>query len=128
MDSPALRQIAKLSKASGVLRPRDLAKRGIARQYLRIAEQEGLLVRVARGLYSAPDVPATEFHSFAEAAKSAPRGVICLLSALRFYDLTTQNPFEVWLAIGEKDRRPKASHPPFRIVRFSEAALNFGRA
>jgi predicted transcriptional regulator of viral defense system len=127
MDSQALRQIAKLSKASGVLRPRDLARRGIARQYLRIAEQEGLLVRVARGLYSAPDVAATEFHSFAEAAKSSPRGVICLLSALRFYDLTTQNPFEVWLAIGEKDRRPKTRHPPFRIVRFSGAALNFGR-
>jgi predicted transcriptional regulator of viral defense system len=24
--------------------------------------------------------------------------VICLLSALRFHELTTQNPFEVWLA------------------------------
>jgi hypothetical protein len=128
MPSSALRQIVALAKASGVFRPRDLDQRQIARQYLRIAEQQGLIVRVGRGLYSSPDVAATEFHSFAEAAKRTPRGVICLLSALRFYDLTTQNPFEVWLAIGEKDRRPKTSHPPFRIVRFSQAALTFGRA
>ena len=56
-----------------------------------------------------------------------PRGVVCLLSALRFHDLTTQNPFEVWLALGEKDRSPGAARPPMRVFRFSRAALTFGR-
>ncbi len=127
MPSAAIRRVAALARSSAVMRPADLARRGIARQYLRIAEQQGLVVRVGRGLYSSPDVKATEFHSFAEAAKRVPRGVICLLSALRFHDLTTQNPFEVWLAIGEKDRRPASSHPPLRIVRFSTNTLTFGR-
>ena len=41
---------------------------------------------------------------------SVPRGVLCLLSALRFHDLTTQNPFEIWLAI-ERDSAFRRSKP-----------------
>ena len=121
-------RIAELAKASGVLRPRDLTAHGIARQYLRLAEQQGLVVRSGRGLYTPVDAGITEFHSFAEAAKRAPRAVICLLSALRFHDIGTQSPFEVWMAIGEKDRRPVSEIPRLRIVRFSKQSLDFGQA
>jgi predicted transcriptional regulator of viral defense system len=55
-----------------------------------------------------------------------PKGVVCLLSALRFHELTTQAPFEVWLAIGEKAWRPRVDYPPLRVVRFSAAALASG--
>jgi predicted transcriptional regulator of viral defense system len=48
------------------------------------------------------DADVTEFHTFAEAAKRVPKGIICLLSALRFHNIGTQNPFEVWMASGEK--------------------------
>ena len=116
-----------LAKAAGVLRPRDLAAHGIARQYLRIAERQGLIVRSGRGLYTPADAAITEFHTFAEAAKRAPRGVICLLSALRFHNIGTQNPFEVWMAIGERDRRPRSDNPRIRTVRFSKRSLEFGQ-
>jgi predicted transcriptional regulator of viral defense system len=55
-----------------------------------------------------------------------PRGVVCLLSALQFHELTTQLPREIWLAIGEKDWRPAASGMRIRIVRFSPLALSEG--
>jgi predicted transcriptional regulator of viral defense system len=126
-DVEPIAKIAKLAKAAGVLRPRDLDAHGIARQYLRLAEQRGLVVRSGRGLYTPADAAITEFHTFAEAAKRTPRGVICLLSALRFHDIGTQNPFEVWMAIGEKDRRPRSENPRTRIVRFSKRSLEFGR-
>jgi predicted transcriptional regulator of viral defense system len=123
----AVTKIAELAWATGVLRPRDLQVHGIARQYLRFAEQQGLVVRSGRGLYVPADADVTEFHTFAEAAKRAPRGIICLLSALRFHNIGTQNPFEVWMAIGEKDRRPRSDHPRIRIVRFSKQSLEFGK-
>lgn len=122
-----LARIAKLAKTAGVLRPRDLDAHGIARQYLRLAEQQGLVVRSGRGLYTATDAPVTELHTIAETSKKVPRGIICLLSALRFHDIGTQNPFEVWIAIGEKDRRPVAGLPPLRVVRFSKPSLAFGQ-
>lgn len=127
-DAEPLVTISRIAKANGILRPRDLTAHGIARQYLRLAERQGIVVRFARGLYRANNAPVTEFHSFAAAGKRAPRAVICLLSALRFHEIGTQNPFEVWMAIGEKDRRPATDNPKLRIVRFSKESLDYGQS
>jgi predicted transcriptional regulator of viral defense system len=55
-----------------------------------------------------------------------PRGVVCLLSALSYHGVGTQNPFEVWMAIGVKDRRPAVVNPKLRIARFSKPTLEYG--
>jgi len=119
-------KILQLAKQAGVLRPRDVETSGIPGTYLARLAHRGLLARIGRGLYTLPDSRAREHHSLAEAAKRVPRGVVCLLSALRYHGLTTQSPFEVWIAIGEKDRRPKANGPALRIVRYSPQALQAG--
>jgi predicted transcriptional regulator of viral defense system len=64
--------------------------------------------------------------SLSEVASKYPQGIVCLLSALRVHELTTQSPFEVWLAIPNKARVPKVDYPPLRIVRFSGKALTEG--
>jgi predicted transcriptional regulator of viral defense system len=89
-------------------------------------ERRGLIERVRRGLYAAVDAEWTEHHSFAQVARQAPGGVICLLSALSFHDLTMQIPFEVWLALDRKARVPKAMTPQVRVMRFSGVALTTG--
>jgi predicted transcriptional regulator of viral defense system len=119
-------QVISLVRRAGILRPRDLDRHGIARTYLQRLEARGLLERAGRGLYRLPSADATEHHSLAAACKLIPRGVVCLLSALRFHDLTTQAPFEIWLAIDRRDRRPMQRTPPLRIVRFSGRALTDG--
>lgn len=118
--------VAKMVRRAGVLRSRDLDGHKIPRQYLRLASEEGLITRVGRGLYVSASAQATTHHSLAMAAKRAPKGVICLLSALRFHDLTTQAPFEVWVAIDRKARRPSADQPPLRIVRFPKNSIQHG--
>jgi predicted transcriptional regulator of viral defense system len=82
--------------------------------------------RVERGVYSAPRHAATANHAYAVVAKRVPNAVICLLSALVFHRLTTQLPSEVWIAVGEKARRPKVDFPPVHVVRFSGSALTSG--
>jgi len=119
-------RVLELAKQAGVVRPRDLRAEGIPPEILSRLRARGLLLGVGRGLYMRPDAELTESHSLAEAAKAVPQGVVCLLSALRFHDLTTQAPFEVWLAIGEKARRPRTVQPPLRIMRFSGPALREG--
>lgn len=126
MNLTATERVAEIARRAGILRSRDL--RGIPRQYLRLAEQQGKVTRVARGLYVATDADVTEHHDLALAAKRVPHGVVCLLSALRFHELTTQMPREVWLAIDTKARLPKLEYPPLRIVRFSGDALTYGAA
>lgn len=119
-------KVLELVREAGVLRPRDLDPYNIPRTYLSRLCTAGKLQRIARGLYVLPDSGVTEHHSLAEACKRVPKGVVCLLSALRFHELTTQAPFKVWLAIGEKAWRPRMEYPPLRIVRFSRATLNAG--
>ncbi len=116
-------RVLALARQAGVLRPRDLEAEGIPREYLQRLLAEGLLERPGRGIYVASGLKPTPNHSLAEAAKRVPHGVVCLLSSLQFHDLSTQAPFQVWLAIGEKARLPKVDYPPLRIVRFSGVAL-----
>ena len=108
----------------GVLRPRDLT--GVSRAAIARLVDAGELERVGRGLYVPTGAKLTEHHSLVEAAKRVPAGVVCLLSALRFHSLTTQNPHEVWVAIDVKARKPTTDWPPLRIVRFSGKALTYG--
>ncbi|MCG7871058.1 MAG: type IV toxin-antitoxin system AbiEi family antitoxin domain-containing protein [Candidatus Thiodiazotropha lotti] len=119
-------KLLELAGEMGVLRPRDLEPYGIPRVCLSRLCADGRLRRIGRGLYTLPESERSEHHSLAEACKRVPKGVVCLLSALQFHEITTQAPFEVWLAIGEKAWRPRLEYPPLRIVHFSPSALGVG--
>lgn len=118
--------LLELARTQGLIRPCDLAPLGISRVSLTRAVRSGQLERVGRGLYGLPGRKISALGSLAEVARKVPKGVVCLLSALRFYNLTTQAPFEIWLAIENKAVKPKFDYPPLRIVRFSGAALTEG--
>jgi predicted transcriptional regulator of viral defense system len=109
-----------------VLHPRDLTAYRIPRELLIRLHRNGLLERRARGIYVLADAEPGEHQSLVEACKRVPGGVGRMLSALRFHGLTTQAPFEIWLAIGVTARLPKGQYPPLRIVRFSADALARG--
>lgn len=118
--------ILDLAGQRGLIRPLDLDARGLPRVSLTRLVRQGRLARVGRGLYALPDRRMSEHSALAEVARRHPRAVVCLLSALRFHELTTQAPFEIWLAIPNKARPPQLDYPPLRIVRFSEAGLTEG--
>jgi predicted transcriptional regulator of viral defense system len=125
MDTTADRLI-ELARLRGLIRPSDLMPLEIPRVSLTRAVRRGQLERVGRGLYGLPGREISAHGSMAEVALRVPKGIICLLSALRFHGITTQAPFEVWLAIENKAIAPKLDYPPLRIVRFSGAALTEG--
>lgn len=126
MKNAKKQQILSLLQRKRVLRPRDLDALSISREYLNKLFVEGILDRPARGLYVMAESKPSEYRTIVEACKQVPQGIICLLTALRMHDLTTQSPFEVWMAIAEKARRPKIDYPPLRIVRHSDPSLSFG--
>lgn len=124
--SNAAKKLIDFAQSQGLIRARDLVSLGIPRVSLTRAVRCGLLERVGRGLYGLPGRQISAHGSLAEVSRRVPKGVVCLLSALRFHGLTTQAPFEVWLAIANKSIAPKLDYPPLRIVRFSGAALTEG--
>ena len=115
-----------LAQGKALLRPSDAVARGHSRLYLAQLAQRGLVHKVSRGLYALPQRKASEFASLAEVASKHPQALVCLLSALAFHGLTTQAPFEVWIAVDNKARAPQMPYPPLRIARFSGSALTEG--
>ncbi len=72
--------------------------RGLLGHYIR----RGKLKRIGHGLYIFPDYDADEEFQFSDMALLAKRSkgaVICLISALSYWDLTDHIPREFWLAI-----------------------------
>ena len=118
--------ILDMARRQGLLRPRDVEAYGFSRMALSTLVRQGKLTRLCRGLYALPDRQVSEHTTQAEVASKHPKVVVCLLSALQFHGLTTQSPFEVWVAIANKARAPKMDYPPLRIVRFSGDALTEG--
>lgn len=89
--------------------------------------KSGSIERIGRGLYALPDGEIGENHTLAEVGKRAPEGIVCLISALRFHGLTTQQSSEIWLAIDGKAREPRLDFISLRVVRSSGKALQAGR-
>jgi len=123
MSSASQEQVLAFIRAHGAVRPLDLEAAGYNRMWLTRLVEGGHVERVRRGIYVAVDADWTEHHAFAEVAKQAPHGVLCLLSALSYHELTTQLPSQVWLALDRSARVPKAMSLRVRVMRFSGVAL-----
>ncbi|WP_158816047.1 type IV toxin-antitoxin system AbiEi family antitoxin domain-containing protein [Methylocapsa sp. S129] len=115
-----------LLKQRGIVRLSELNAEGITAATVSRMTEKGALLRLGRGLYQLPGSSLDINHSLAEAAKLVPKGVVCMVTALAFHELTDTIPSRVWMAIGPKDRRPRASGLPFQFVRFREAMLKSG--
>jgi predicted transcriptional regulator of viral defense system len=108
------------------MRLAELRSAGVTAATVSRMERVGEVIRLSRGLYQLPDAPLDVSHSLAEAAKRAPKGVVCLVSALAFHGLTDQLPKKIWMAIGKKGWAPKPDGAPIRVVRFTESLLAEG--
>ncbi len=126
--SPTPASLTDLAQGKTLLRPSDAVAQGRSRLYLAQLARRGLIHQVSRGLYALPQRQASEFAGLAEVASKHPQVLVCLLSALAFHGLTTQAPFEVWVAVDNKARAPQFDYPPLRVARFSGPALTEGVA
>jgi len=115
-----------LLQQHGIMRQSDLQRRGINPGTLARLVDAGLLHRPSRGLYELADADIDAAHALAEVARRVPKGVICLISALQYHEMTLQLPRNVWVAIGQKGRAPAVGYPPIRVARFSDQALALG--
>ncbi|QHN03072.1 transcriptional regulator [Granulicella sp. WH15] len=109
-----------------LVRSNELKGLPASRSHLWNLAKAGKIERVGHGLYRSKEAPLSAYETLLETAKRVPRGVLCLSSALRYHELTSENPFEVWLAIERGSWTPKMDYPPVRIVHYSKATFEFG--
>lgn len=123
MESTRSDAVRELLRAKSLVRAHEFAQLGVAGETLQQLLRTGVVVRISRGLYAAPDRELTEHDQLAQLAIKHPRLVFCLLTALQIHGLTTQSPHQVWVAISPNARAPRVEYPPLRIVRLSDPGL-----
>jgi predicted transcriptional regulator of viral defense system len=119
-------QVLCLVRKRTLLRARDVTQHGLPTIALTRLVQAGKLERVARGLYGLPGAEISEHRSLAEVSARVPKGVVCLLSALRVHEIGTQAPHEVWIAIPPHMVSPRLDQAAIRVVYMSDKALSDG--
>ena len=103
-----------------------LSIEGLPRAVLTRMAASGQLERAARGLYRLPDSGSSEHDGLVTVASKVPQAVVCLLSALQFHGLTTQLPWQVWIAMPRGSHVPRLEYPPIRMVQFTGEAYTQG--
>jgi predicted transcriptional regulator of viral defense system len=123
-DSSSLEQQAlQFLALNGVVRLSRLVDAGITTATISRLAKRGEVLRLGRGLYQLPEQTVDANHDLAIVAGMVPSGVICLVSALAFHELTDTIPAKVWIAIGSKARKPAIAHPQLQVVRFPPEML-----
>ena len=104
----------------------DAVRAGIHRRTLYVMRDTGLIEVLSRGLYRLTDAPPLAYPDLVTVAMKVPRGVVYLISALSFHEMTTQIPHEVCIAIPRNDEPPRIDSPPVRAIRLSPKPYEAG--
>ena len=113
-------------RSGGMLRTSQALDRGIHPRTLYAMRDGGILERIDRGLYRLADLPPLSDPDLVAVANKVPKGVICLISALSFHDITTQIPHAVWIAVSRGTEPPRLDFPPIQLHWFSGEAFTAG--
>ena len=126
MKSKKIDPIEIFRQHNGILRTAEAIKMGIHPAYLYKLRDEGVLESLGRGVFRLASMPDFSEPDLVLAAKRIPQGVICLISALSYYELTTQIPHFVYIALPRTSRLPHSSYPPLRCFWYSKGAYEAG--
>jgi predicted transcriptional regulator of viral defense system len=121
----ALEEVAR--RSGGVFRAKDAAEGGVHWRDLYALRDEGFLVELSRGVFRLADAEMSPYLDLIAVSKRSPRGVICLNSALSFWDLTDEVPPKVHLAVPRGSRPPSIDYPPTRVHVFAADTFDLGR-
>lgn len=110
----------------GVLKASEAIKKGIHPRILYQLRDEGGIELIAKGLYALPGLPGISQPDFVAIAKKVPTGIICLVSALYFHELTVQIPRWIDVAIKQSYHPPTIYYPLVQFHWFSNAYFDEG--
>ena len=120
------REIELFRQHGGGLRMSEALRLGINRKALYAMRDAGVIEPVSRGLYRLASLNPLAHPDLVTVATRLPQGVLCLISALSFHELTTQVPHTIDVALQRGTRKPRLDYPPTRFYWFSGPAFSEG--
>lgn len=110
----------------GTLRTRDLIALGVHTDALYMLRDSGRVVELGRGLYRLAEAEEAEHPDLALVGARAPDAAVCLISALAYHGITTQNPSSVHLAVPRGSYHGITLSIPVTVYRFDPKTFDKG--
>ena len=123
----ATQALERLRRLGPVFRSKDAVAAGVSWRDLYSLRDDGHLLELSRGLFQLADAVGTGNVDLVTVCARAPHGMICLNSALAYWDLSDEIPVKVHLAVPEGSHRPTIGHPPTKVHVFRAATFALGR-
>jgi len=120
------KEVAIFREHGGMMSTGQAISSGIHLRKLYAMRDNKILEKVSRGWYRLADMPPLSDPDLITVALKVPKGIVCLISALSFHEITTQVPHEVHVALAKGVKKPRLEHPPIRIYRFQGDAYSEG--
>lgn len=115
-----------LKNNGGIAKYVDIIKAGISKTILKKTLNSGIIQKIDRGLYRLSKGTTLSNPDIIAALTKIPKGVVCLLSALAFHEVTNEIPHSVDVAIEQGAHANKIMYPPVKFYRFAPAAWEAG--
>jgi predicted transcriptional regulator of viral defense system len=120
------REVELFRRNGGTLRMSEALRLGISRKTLYTMRDASVIEPLSRGLFRLASLDPLGNPDLVTVAARVPQGVLCLISALAFHELTTQVPHAVDVALERGTRKPRLDYPPTRFFWFSGPAFHEG--
>jgi predicted transcriptional regulator of viral defense system len=119
--------LARLRRLGPVFRARDAVAAGVSWRDLYGLRDVGDIVELSRGLYQLAEAAGGGYVDFVAVSVRAPRGMVCLNSAIAYWGFSDEIPPVVHLAVPEGSHRPVIDYPPVRVHVFRARTFQLGR-
>lgn len=119
-------KIEKLLSMPRAFSAREATAYGIPHAILSYNCKRGKIARVGRGLYASTRLQPTSYPDLAQLAAKQTDFVVCLLSALRIHDFTTQLPTSLWIAVRQGARMPSIAPWPISCIHLNKTPYEYG--
>lgn len=124
---PAASALSRIRELGPVFRSKDAVAAGVSWRDLYALRDQGAILELSRGLYQRADAAGISHIDFVAVCGRAPHSMICLNSALAYWDLSDEIPAEVDLAVPSGSHRPVIDYPPTRVHVFRADTFAIGR-
>jgi len=110
----------------GYARMKDLKDRGFHTRIIAKAVEKGIIEKIKPGLYKLTDYAWDEHSGFVDISKAKNSAVICLTSALSYYELSSINPGTITVAVPKNTDKFHLNFPPIRVFYFRNNLYSSG--
>jgi len=115
-----------LKKRGGMVSYKEIIKAGFNKAFLKDNLDSGRIQKVDRALYRLSDGFTLSYPDLVAVSIKVSKGVVCLLSALAFHEVTSEIPRYINIAIPRGAWANKINYPPVKFYHFASKAWEAG--